>query len=85
MSYSSTVSRYHDELAQAVQSLRGRVVGPSTIRAAFSARFPELQDLERWILPSDHSRNHTNDGACRCAMTTDALFERIERGQYRVL
>lgn len=85
MSYAETVSAYHDELAKAVQPLRGRVVTPMEIRVVLVAMFPRREDVVDWVQPSDHCRNHRNKGACRCATTDDALFKRVTRGHYRVL
>jgi hypothetical protein len=85
MSFSKIASKYHDQLAQAMGPFRGRVVRPREMRAALVADFPQLEGAQGWVLPSDHCRNRTNKGACRCATTDDALFERIGWGQYRVL
>lgn len=38
----------------------------------------------QFVYPSDHRINLTNEGACDCAMTDRALFERIRRGEFRV-
>jgi hypothetical protein len=85
MSFTTVVSQYHDDLARTVPKLRGRQVTQREVRAAFIARFPNLADRQDWIQPSDHCRNRTNKGACRCAKTQDALFERVEWNRYRVL
>lgn len=79
------VSVYHDKLAQALLPLKGRVIDPTEGRAALIATFPELEGKQEWIILSDHCINHTNRGACECAMTESALLERVGRGRYRVL
>lgn len=85
MSHSTTVSEYHDRLAQALRPLRGRVIETAEARAALVAALPEMDDAQGWVILSDHCRNRTNKGACRCAETDDALLEWVERGRYRVL
>ena len=85
MSYSEIAIKYHQALANAVRPLRGRVITPREMRDALVAAHPELASIQDWVLPSDHCQNHTNRGACGCATTTTALFERIGRGKYRVL
>jgi hypothetical protein len=45
---------------------------------------PAFQGRDQWILPSDHYKNHTNNGACYCAGTERAIFERIRRGVCKV-
>jgi hypothetical protein len=37
-------------------------------------RFPELNKMEDWLYPSDHCKNHMNEGACYCAETEKAIF-----------
>lgn len=85
MGHTTTVSKFHDSLAQAVLPLRGREVSPAEIKQAFVDAFPQQEDQKDWVMPSDHCRNHTNKGACECAQTERALFEQLERGRYRVL
>ena len=38
----------------------------------------------KWVIAADHCRNHTNSGACQCAQTENAIFERLGRNRYRV-
>jgi hypothetical protein len=84
MSFTPTVSRYHDVLAAAVRPFRGRELTTAEI-AAIVAMIPDLQNDQAWIQPSDHCRNHINEGACECAKSNRALFEKVERGRYLVL
>ncbi len=85
MGYTEAVSRFHDSLAQAVQPLSGQEVTRARVRAAFVTAFPELEPQQDWVMPSDHCRNRTNKGACGCAQTEGALFERLGHDRYRVL
>jgi hypothetical protein len=84
MSFTPTVSQYHDALAAAMGGFRGQVLTKAQIDAALIAALPDPQQLQ-WIFPSDHCSNHTNEGACECAKTNRAIFERVEWGKYRVL
>lgn len=84
-SMTKKVTEYHDRLAQAVAPLRGQEVTLSRIRAAYTAAFPSATDDLEWIMGTDHSRNHTNDGPCECAQTERALFEYLSRNRYKVL
>ena len=79
-----TVSAYHGLLVQAVATLVGRDVTQAEIRAAYSAAHPNRADDLQWIMASDHCANHTNRGACGCAMTDGAVFDRLGRNRYRV-
>lgn len=85
MSFTKVVSDYHDSLVRALLPLRGQEVTPAAVRAALVDALPELEAKQKWVMPSDHCRNHSNKGACRCALTDEALFERLGRGRYRVL
>jgi hypothetical protein len=85
MSFTPTVSRYHDALAAAMRPFQGRVLTTAEIREALVTARPDLRDVQDWVQPPDHCRNHTNEGACDCAQTARALFEQVERGRYRVL
>jgi hypothetical protein len=85
MSFTTVVSQYHTDLAQTVRALRGRLVTQREVRDAFVDKFPNLEAKQDWVKPSDHCRNQTNKGACVCAKTPNALFERVEWNCYRVL
>lgn len=65
--------------------MRGKTVKKSTVDAACKSAFPALASDTKWIILSDHCINRTNKGACKCAKTELALFERVARGEYRVL
>jgi hypothetical protein len=85
MGFTLTVSRYHDPLADSLVPFKGSTMTNDDIRKALLKKHPSLRDKEDWILPSDHCDNHTNAGACRCSMTTQAIFRRIGRGKFLVL
>ncbi len=84
-SMTKTVSTYHDRLAQAVAPLRGQEVSLTGIREAYSAAFPDAADDLKWIMGTDHSSNHSNNGPCECSQTNRALFEYLARNRYKVL
>lgn len=79
------VASFHDPLASAVAGSRGQELTQSQIEQAYRQSFPERADDIQWIHAADHSRNHTNTGACICAQTDAALFERVAFNRYRVL
>jgi hypothetical protein len=85
VAFSDEVSKYHKKLSEAMSPYRGRELTNPEIRIILFASYPELKIKEDWILPSDHCRNHTNDGACYCSMSDKAIFDRIGRGKYLVL
>jgi hypothetical protein len=80
-----TVSKHHDRLARAVASLVGRIISAADVKAAYAAAFPDRPDDVQFVLASDHCSNQTNKGACECAKTARAVFERVGRGRYRAL
>jgi len=84
MSFSETVSRYHEAYATAVAPRRGSLMTKAEIDAAVADVIADPKVLQ-WLFPSDHCSNHSNDGACECAQTDHAIFHRIGRGTYRVL
>lgn len=84
-SFTTTVSKRHNRLAAVVGSMRGKIVKKAIIDAAWKSAFPASQNETQWIILSDHCINHTNKGACKCAKTELALFERVARGKYLVL
>ena len=85
MSFTPTVSRYHDALAATMRPFQGQELTSAEIIAALVAAFPDIQDEQDWVHPPDHCQNHTNEGACNCAQTPRAIFDRVERGRDRVL
>lgn len=84
-SFTTTVSKRHNRLAEVVGPMRGQSVKKVIVDAAWKLAYPQLKNDTQWIILSDHCINHTNKGACKCAKTELALFERVARGIYRVL
>jgi hypothetical protein len=77
-------SKFHNKLKEVMVPYKNKILQT----ARFIKIIEQVHDFrgqEQWIYPSDHCRNHTNKGACYCAETDAALFEKIARGQYRVL
>lgn len=83
MGFTDQTSQFHDGLRQAMERYQGKVINKNAIDAVVSMT-PGLQAGAQWIFPSDHCVNHTCKGACRCSLTPEALFERVERGKYLV-
>jgi hypothetical protein len=84
-SFTSLATKFHKQIEQSIAPLKDLVVGPAQIRKVLVEKFPSVEKDIDWILPSDHCVNHTNKGACECAMSETALFERVGHGKYRVL
>jgi hypothetical protein len=76
-------AKYHSELQRAVAKHKGQVLKTSEV-AAIIREVPSIGKDVQFVYPSDHCVNHTNDGACYCALTDRALFEQVRRGAYRV-
>ena len=77
-------TEFHDRLEEVMIPYKNDVLKTSEIKTIIE-KVPEFHGKEQWIYPSDHCSNHTNKGACRCALTEDAIFKRMKRGLYRVL
>ena len=84
-SFSDSATRFHDALARALAGLQGQEIDRKLALTALLRKSPDLLPQIDWILLSDHCSNHTNKGACECALTKGALLERISHGRYRVL
>lgn len=82
MSFTPAVSRYHDDLARLMRPYQGQQLTTAEIRQRVEQSLPYADG--QWVQPSDHCHNHTCEGACDCAKTDRAIFERIKRGRYRV-
>jgi hypothetical protein len=76
-------SVFHNELVETLSPHRNKHMTTSEIRELVESN-PAFKGREQWVYPSDHCINHTNKGACYCARTDKAIFERIGRGNYRV-
>ncbi len=77
-------SKFHDKLKQVMRPYKNDVLETARIKNIIE-KVPDFHGQEQWIYPSDHCINHTNKGACYCAETENAIFEKIARGKYRVL
>lgn len=85
MGWREFATKYHNEFADAMMPYEGSDLARKEIIRILLERFPHLTQMEDWLYPSDHCKNHTNGGACYCAETGKAIFKRLERGKYRVL
>ena len=74
---------YHDALDTLFANYRGQMMKTSEIRDIIKAD-QRLAPNAQFIYPSDHCLNHTNRGACHCALTMRAIFERVRQGLYCV-
>ncbi|MFH1079442.1 MAG: hypothetical protein V1766_04130 [Pseudomonadota bacterium] len=77
-------SKFHDELDMVMSPYKNNVLKTAKIKSIIQS-VPTFKRQEQWIFPSDHCINHTNKGACYCAMTENAIFSQIARGKYRIL
>ena len=78
------MNQTHEEFKQAMGPYRGRTLATSRINEITGGDPALTQHLRTHPFPSDHCNNHTNKGACECACSEDAIFEKVERGVYRV-
>lgn len=76
-------SRFHDGLVETMSPHKKKRMTRSEILELIESN-PAFKGQEQWIFPSDHCINHTNKGACYCAKTEKAIFERIGWGKYKV-
>ena len=83
--YGRIATKYHKTLETLLTPHRGEVITPAHLRSYLRRNSRLSPEQVAWVLPSDHCVNHTNKGACECACTPGALFERVEHGRYRVL
>lgn len=82
--FEKLASKFHDKLEEVMRPYKNQVLQTARIKNIIET-VHDFRGQEQWIYPSDHCNNHTNKGACYCALTEDAIFEKIARGQYRVL
>ena len=78
-----TSTKHHNDLKRAVMRHSGEILKTSQIKKIIEGD-PSLAANAQFVYPSDHCINHTNEGACYCAMTEEAIFEKVRRGFYRV-
>jgi len=84
MGWRDFASSFHNYLVEAMMSHKGLVLGNREIKELLIEICPELKSEEGWVLASDHCINHTNKGACHCAETEKAIFEKVGYGKYKV-
>jgi hypothetical protein len=77
------VSKFHDDLRLTMTPYQNRQLRTAEI-AEIVRSIPHLAPNSDFIQPSDHCFNHSNDGACGCALTERAIFEQVRRGLYYV-
>lgn len=77
-------SKFHDKLKEVMLPYKNKTLQTARIKEIIE-KVNDFRSQEQWIYPSDHCINHTNKGACYCAETKDAIFEKKSRGIYRVL
>ncbi len=81
--WTTTASRFHDELKQAMIPYRGKQLATAEISNILKS-LPGLAQHARFIQPADHCRNVKNFGACTCAHTDKAIFDKLQRGLFYV-
>ena len=83
--WTKTVSRFHNGLKLAMEPYQGRQLRTNEI-AKIVLDTPSLAHDAPFIFPSDHCINHTNKGACVCALHGEGepIFEKIKRGLFLV-
>jgi hypothetical protein len=72
----------HPKLKQLMQDQKGNILSTSEIKDIYKQPYPDFN--VEWVLPIDHCNNKTNNGACWCAMTEDAIFEYVRFATFRV-
>lgn len=74
--------RIHENLRKVFESNKGKEFSAAAIRKLYEAKYKSPDVM--WVQASDHAVNMTNKGACWCAKTDEAIFERIKHGLYKV-
>jgi hypothetical protein len=81
--WTSTASRFHDELKQAMSPYQGKKLTTAEISNILKSVSSFAQHA-RFIQATDHCRNVKNFGACACAHTDKAIFDKLQRGLFFV-
>jgi predicted unusual protein kinase regulating ubiquinone biosynthesis (AarF/ABC1/UbiB family) len=81
--WTMTSSRFHDDLKEAMQPYQGKQLKTAEISKILQG-LPGLAQNARFIQPADHCRNVKNFGACTCAHTDKAIFDKLQRGLFHV-
>lgn len=79
----AVAAKFHEDLRRAVAEYKGVVLKAYEVNA-IARLHPSMAKDAQFIQASDHCVNHTNDGACDCALTDKAIFERVGHGEYLV-
>jgi hypothetical protein len=70
----------HERFAKAFEKYAGRTFTTNRIKEILLRAYPDFSLGS--ILPNDHAEG--NKSPCSCARTPDRVFDRIDRGHYRV-
>jgi hypothetical protein len=81
--WTMTSSRFHDELKRAMMPYQGKQLATAQINNILKS-VPGLAQNARFIQPADHCRNVKNFGACTCAHSDKAIFEKLQKGLFHV-
>jgi transcriptional regulator with XRE-family HTH domain len=81
-SFENLNEKIHENLQKLFQSRIGDNLTAGQIKRLYKEDF-KYPDVG-WVQASDHAKNMRNKGACWCAETDEAIFERISRGVYKV-
>lgn len=84
LGWSRLATKFHDRLSEIMSQKKNRILSSAEIKSIINGD-SELNKDAQWILPSDHCINSNNKGSCQCALTNQAIFEKIARGKYLVL
>jgi hypothetical protein len=81
--WTTIASRFHDDLKRAMIPYKGKQLKTAEINNILKD-VPGLAQNVRLIQPPDHCRNVKNFGACTCAHTDKAIFEKLQKGLFYV-
>ena len=81
--WTTTASKYHDDLKQAMIPYQGKQLKTAEINKILKDA-PGLAQHARLIQPPDHCSNVKNYGACSCAHTDEAIFDQLQKGLFLV-
>jgi hypothetical protein len=81
--WSNVAAQWHEPLLNAMVGFKGTKMTTAEINKVIG-KIPNIGNSAQFIQPSDHCLNSTNRGACSCAETDGAIFEKLHRGLYLV-
>jgi len=70
----------HDRFALAFQGMQGKILRTREIKSILLTKFPYMNPGS--MLPNDHAKG--NKSPCSCASKPNRIFDRIDRGLYKV-